>query len=143
MAEAASGGVSFIAAYLGLVKVAGVNATDSVVVIGAGGSVGSAVVQIAKWRGARVIAIERHLLANDSPTGMLSDLILNPETDDLVQRVMTFTKGAGPVWSMTASAARCLNRGWPCSVSWGVKSASRLRACAAFLSIYWISTIED
>ena len=95
MAEAASGGVSFIAAYLGLVKVAGVKATDSVVVIGAGGSVGSAVVQIAKWRGARVIAIERHLLANDSPTGMLSDLILNPETDDLVQRVMTFTKGAG------------------------------------------------
>jgi len=95
MAEAASAGVSFIAAYLGLVKVAGVNATDIVVVIGAGGAVGSAVVQIAKWRGARVIAIDRHVQANDSPAATLSDLILNKETDDLVQRVMTFTKGAG------------------------------------------------
>ncbi len=95
MAEAASAGVSFIAAYLGLVKVAGVNAMDIVVVIGAGGAVGSAVVQIAKWRGARVSAIDRHVQANNSPAATLSDLILNKETDDVVQRVMTFTKGAG------------------------------------------------
>jgi NADPH:quinone reductase-like Zn-dependent oxidoreductase len=52
-------GVNFLAAWLGLETYARAQAGETVAVIGAGGGVGGAVVQIAKDRGCRVIAVDR------------------------------------------------------------------------------------
>jgi NADPH:quinone reductase-like Zn-dependent oxidoreductase len=59
MAEAAGAGTAFITAYQGLIKVAQVKPGEWVLVTGAKGSVGGAVIQLAKWKGARTIAIDR------------------------------------------------------------------------------------
>jgi NADPH:quinone reductase len=59
MAEAAGVGTAFITAYQGLIEVAGVKPGEWVLVTGALGSVGGAVIQLAKWKGARTIAIDR------------------------------------------------------------------------------------
>ena len=57
-AEAAAVGTPFVTAYLGLAR-ASVAAGDTVLVIGAAGSVGSAAVQLARWRGADVVGLVR------------------------------------------------------------------------------------
>jgi NADPH:quinone reductase-like Zn-dependent oxidoreductase len=59
MGEAAAAGTPFITAYQGLVNVGGVQPGEWVLVTGAAGSVGSSVMQLAKWKGARTIAIGR------------------------------------------------------------------------------------
>jgi NADPH:quinone reductase len=58
--EAAAAGLTFITAYHGLIEIADVRAGEILVVTGATGGVGSSVIQIAKWTGARVIAVDRH-----------------------------------------------------------------------------------
>ncbi len=52
-------GVTFLVAWLGLVTYANAQAGETVVVVGAGGGVGGAVIQIAKARGCRVIGVDR------------------------------------------------------------------------------------
>jgi NADPH:quinone reductase-like Zn-dependent oxidoreductase len=59
MAEAAGVGTAFITAYQGLIRVADVKPGEWVLVTGAKGSVGGAVIQLAKWKGARTIAVDR------------------------------------------------------------------------------------
>jgi hypothetical protein len=56
---------------------------------------------------------------------------------------MTFTKGAGASLVYDYVGGPLFEPALTSSVSWGVKSASHLRACAASLSICWISTTED
>jgi NADPH:quinone reductase-like Zn-dependent oxidoreductase len=59
MTEVATVGTAFITAYPGLVNVAGVREGEWVVVTGANGAVGSSVLQLARWRRARTIGVER------------------------------------------------------------------------------------
>ena len=59
MPEAAGVGTAFITAYQGLIHVAGVKAGEWVLVTGAKGSVGGAVTQLAQWKGARTIGVDR------------------------------------------------------------------------------------
>jgi NADPH2:quinone reductase len=54
-AEAASVGVTAVVAWLGLIEYAALQPRERVAVIGVGGGVGSAVAQLARWRGAAVI----------------------------------------------------------------------------------------
>ena len=68
-AQASAIGVSFVVAWLGTVEYAHLQAGETIAVIGAGGAVGGAVVQIAKARGARVIGVDRHPLSADTPAG--------------------------------------------------------------------------
>ena len=56
--QAAAAGLTYLAAWLGLVEYAQIGAGETLLVIGANGGVGSAVAQIGKWRGARVIGAE-------------------------------------------------------------------------------------
>jgi NADPH:quinone reductase-like Zn-dependent oxidoreductase len=72
-AEASAIGVNFVVAWLGTVEYAHLQAGETIAVIGAGGGVGGAVVQIAKARGARVIAVDRHPLDPATPAGRLID----------------------------------------------------------------------
>ena len=57
--EAASAGVNFVTAWIGLVEIAGFQGGETVLATGAAGGVGSAVTQIAKWKGGRTIGVDR------------------------------------------------------------------------------------
>lgn len=59
MEAAASAGLVFVTAWSALVTTAGVSTGETAVIIGAAGGVGSAAVQIAKARGARVFGVVR------------------------------------------------------------------------------------
>ncbi|ANB77245.1 alcohol dehydrogenase [Paraburkholderia phytofirmans OLGA172] len=93
-AEASAIGVNFVVAWLGTVEYANLQAGETVAVIGAGGGVGGAVVQIAKARGARVIAVNRHPLSADTPAGRLIDDYV-PLDEHTAGRLRALTGGAG------------------------------------------------
>jgi NADPH:quinone reductase len=57
--EAAAVGVNFVTAWIGLVEIAGFRLGETVLVTGATGGVGRAVMQIAKWKGGRTIGVAR------------------------------------------------------------------------------------
>jgi NADPH:quinone reductase len=92
MAEAASVGINYITAYAGLIQKAQLKESETVLVTGALGGVGSSVVKLAKIHNARVIGIDRHA----PKAGELRiDLGLSSETDDVKSRVNEFTQGKG------------------------------------------------
>ena len=93
-AEASAIGVNFMVAWLGTVEYAQLQAGETIAVIGAGGGVGGAVVQIAKARGARVIGVDRHQPAADTPAGRLIDDYL-PFDEHVAERLRTLTGGVG------------------------------------------------
>ncbi len=93
-AEASAIGVNFVVAWLGTVEYAHLQAGETIAVIGAGGGVGGAVVQIAKARGARVIGVDRHPLDPETPAGRLIDAYV-PLDDRAAERVRALTGGAG------------------------------------------------
>ncbi|RFU48491.1 zinc-binding alcohol dehydrogenase family protein [Paraburkholderia sp. DHOC27] len=71
--QASAIGVNFVVAWLGTVSYAQLQPGETIAVIGAGGGVGGAVVQIAKARGCRVIAVDRQPLQPATPAGRLAD----------------------------------------------------------------------
>jgi NADPH:quinone reductase len=89
-AQAASIGVSYSAAWLGLARAANVSSGDVVLIVGASGSVGRAAAQIARWRGARVIGADR----SPSEDGIFDDQV-NTATQDLAKTVLELTNGTG------------------------------------------------
>ena len=92
--EAAAIGVNFVVAWLGTVEYAHLQAGETIAVIGAGGGVGGAVVQIAKARGARVIGVDRHPLSADTPAGRLIDDYV-PFDENATAAIKALTGGAG------------------------------------------------
>ena len=92
--EAAAIGVNFVVAWLGTVEYAHLQAGETIAVIGAGGGVGGAVVQIAKARGARVIGVDRHPLSTDTPAGRLIDDYV-PFDENATAAIKALTGGAG------------------------------------------------
>jgi NADPH:quinone reductase len=93
-AQAAAIGVNFVVAWLGTIEYAQLQGGETIAVIGAGGGVGGAVVQIAKARGARVIAVDRHPLSADAPAGRLLDEYV-PFDENVTGRLKALTGGAG------------------------------------------------
>lgn len=92
--QAASIGVNFVVAWLGTVDYAQLAAGETIAVIGASGGVGGAVTQIAKARGARVIAVDRQPPVADSPAARLIDAYV-PFDEHSVERVKALTNGDG------------------------------------------------
>jgi NADPH2:quinone reductase len=91
--QAASVGVNYIAAWLGL-NTAGLRAGETVLLIGAGGGVGGAAAQIARRLGARVIGADLHAPRPDAPiNGIAEKLILGAK--DLPAEVRAATDGEG------------------------------------------------
>jgi len=72
--SAACVGVTFLTAWLGVVDYARLAKGETLAVIGAGGGVGGAAIQVAKYLGARVIAISRGPLPAGSPAKELADV---------------------------------------------------------------------
>lgn len=93
-AQASAIGVSFVVAWLGTVEYAHLQAGETIAVIGAGGAVGGAVVQIAKARGARVIGVDRHPLSAGTPAAQLLDEYV-PLDENAVTHLKALTGGAG------------------------------------------------
>jgi NADPH:quinone reductase-like Zn-dependent oxidoreductase len=95
MVEAAAVGTNYITAYLGLIETANVQANEWVMVTGATGGVGSSVIQLAKWKQARVIAVVRTKPNDDFIQRYGIDLVIDSGTEDIVARVREATDGAG------------------------------------------------
>jgi NADPH:quinone reductase-like Zn-dependent oxidoreductase len=57
--QAGAIGVTYLAAWLGVVEYAALAPGETPLVTGAGGGVGGAAVQIGKWRGGRVVGVDR------------------------------------------------------------------------------------
>ncbi len=71
--QAAAIGVTYLAAWLGVVEYAQLASGETLLVIGAGGGVGGAAAQTGKWQGAHVIGVGRHRLPSDSPAARAVD----------------------------------------------------------------------
>jgi NADPH:quinone reductase-like Zn-dependent oxidoreductase len=90
--QAASVGVAYTVAWQGLIEYARTGHGETVAVIGAAGSVGQAVTQLARWRGSRVIGVTREpLSASDA---VLFDGTLLSDAD-LPERLRQLTEGRG------------------------------------------------
>jgi NADPH:quinone reductase-like Zn-dependent oxidoreductase len=95
MVESASVGINYITAFFGLIEKAKLKDGETVLVTGASGGVGSSVVKIAKSKGARVIAVDRQVMAPEMARRLGIDLALSSQSDDIVNRARQFTHGKG------------------------------------------------
>jgi NADPH2:quinone reductase len=111
--EAASVGVNYMAAWCG-VEAASLKSGETVLLIGAGGGVGSAAAQIARRLGARVIGADRRAPAHDAPIRAIAEtLIVGAEDLPAEVRAVTGGKGADVVFDLVGgvmfrSALKCL-----------------------------------
>ena len=92
-ASASAVGVTFVIAWLGAVTYADARAGETIAVVGAGGGVGGAVIQIAKARGCRVIGVDRAPPPPESPAAALIDAFVG--TNDFATEVRRLTGGRG------------------------------------------------
>jgi len=91
--QAGSVGVNYVAAWSGL-RAAAVQAGETVLLIGAGGGVGSAAAQIARHLGARVIGFDRQPPRPDAPIQTIAEKLIIG-ADDLPAEIRAATAGRG------------------------------------------------
>src|SRR5262245_32052558 len=82
MQQAASIGVPFITAWAAVARAAELQAGETILIVGAAGSVGQAATQIANWRKARVLGAAR---SSDPIPG--ADAVINTSTENMPERV--------------------------------------------------------
>jgi NADPH:quinone reductase-like Zn-dependent oxidoreductase len=90
MEQAAAIGVPYVTAWTALVRVGLVKPGETVLVIGATGSVGRAATQIAQWQGARVIGASR-----SARNLWGADAIVGAEAERMDEEVRAVTDGRG------------------------------------------------
>jgi NADPH:quinone reductase len=90
MAQAAAIGVPYLTAWASLVSAAQIQGGETVLIVGAGGAVGQAAIEIANWKGARVIG---GATTSDPIPG--TESVVNTRTEDLRERVLQLTAGRG------------------------------------------------
>jgi NADPH:quinone reductase len=93
--QAAAIGLTYLAAWLGLIEYARLATGETLLVVGANGGVGGAVAQIGKWRGARVIGVDRQKLVSAAPTAAATDEFFVLEGKPLRSIVGEATNGHG------------------------------------------------
>jgi NADPH:quinone reductase-like Zn-dependent oxidoreductase len=95
MEAAATAGLSFVTAWEAMVTTAGVSAGDTVVIMGATGGTGSAAVQVAKARGARVVGVVR---SDDDFSRVRqdgADDVINSRSGSIVDAIRSITNNRG------------------------------------------------
>ncbi len=114
--EAASIGVNYLAAWLGL-EAAGLRQGETVLLIGAGGGVGGAAAQVARRRGAHVIGAVVRAPRPDAPINRIAEMLIVGAAD-LPAEVRSATRGVGAdvVFDLVggavfAAALACVGRG--------------------------------
>ncbi len=95
MEAAGTAALVFVTAWAAMVTAAGVSSGETAVIVGAAGGVGSAAVQIAKARGARVIGAVRS--DDDFPSALQNgvDEVINSRSTNVVEAVRSITKDHG------------------------------------------------
>ncbi|TQC42648.1 NADPH:quinone oxidoreductase family protein [Rhodococcus sp. WS4] len=93
--EAAAFGLVASTAHLGLFRRGHVQPGETVLVTGAGGGVGSAAVQLAKARGARVIALAQDGIKGELARRQGADLVLTSTAETLRDDLLAATDGNG------------------------------------------------
>jgi NADPH:quinone reductase len=93
--QAGAVGVTYLAAWLGVVEYAALAQGETLLVTGAGGGVGGAAAQIGKWRGARVIGVDRYPLPSGLPAAAVFDDFILLEDEPLDSAVRGLTQGQG------------------------------------------------
>jgi NADPH:quinone reductase-like Zn-dependent oxidoreductase len=94
MEEAAGIGVPFVTAIEGFRRAGAPVPQDTVLIMGLNGKVGQAAVQLATWRGARVIGVVRKDEAYEGHANAAVEVI-NSATTDVAPRVRELTGGKG------------------------------------------------
>lgn len=97
--DGASIGVTYMAAWCGLVEAAGLKAGETLAIIGAGGGVGSAAAQIAKHLGAHIIGVDKREPHVDAPIRKVAEMLFIGAPDaGAVIRQATHGRGADVVF---------------------------------------------
>ncbi|MES0882355.1 SDR family NAD(P)-dependent oxidoreductase [Roseibium sp. SCP14] len=93
--EAATIPVTFLTAYYALVHLAALSEDETVLIHGGAGGVGLAALQIAKWRGAKIIATAGSEDKRNTLKLLGADLVLDSRSLAFVDAVMEETRGEG------------------------------------------------
>jgi NADPH2:quinone reductase len=93
--DAAAFGLAYSTAYLGLIHRGRMQPGETVLVTGAGGGVGSAGVQLAKARGARVIALAQDDVKGELARRQGADVVLTSTPETLRDDLLAATEGRG------------------------------------------------
>lgn len=93
--EAATVGVSFITAWSAIIEAGMLTTQDVVTVVGANGSVGSAAIQIARWKGAFVIGTIRREASRQAVARLGAHEVVDQSQRDLREAIMEITGGKG------------------------------------------------
>jgi NADPH2:quinone reductase len=93
--EAAGFFIPYQTAWIGLVRRAQITDRDTVLVLGASGSSGCAAVQLARARGARVIAVAGGPAKGEFCRQLGADEVIDHRSEDITARALELTDGAG------------------------------------------------
>jgi NADPH2:quinone reductase len=93
--QAAAVGVPFVTAWSALADAGQFSAHDAVLIIGAAGAVGSAAVQIARWRGARVLGVVRNEDQRSQIEQTGAEAVVSTDPNSLPDTVRAATDGHG------------------------------------------------
>ncbi len=93
--QAAAVGLTYLAAWLGLIEYARLAAGETLLVIGANGGVGGAAAQIGKLRGARVLGVDRRPPMPDASAAHAIDDFFVLDDQPLEGKVRGVTQGRG------------------------------------------------
>jgi NADPH:quinone reductase-like Zn-dependent oxidoreductase len=94
-AEASAMALSYLAAWSSVVRAGGLQSSDTALVLGAAGAVGSSAVRIAKHLGARVIGVMRDASESKRAAELPADAWVNLQEGPLSARVRGLTGGRG------------------------------------------------
>jgi NADPH:quinone reductase len=109
--EAGSAGVAFVTAWCGLIEYAALGKNETVAVIGSTGGVGSAVVQLAKRIGARVLAIDLPRSSGDSEPAVAADVLLDSADPNVASTLRSLNGGLGADVVFNAAGGRMFDVG--------------------------------
>lgn len=93
--EAAGFFIPYLTAWIGLVRRARITAADTVLVLGASGSSGCAAVQLAKAKGARVIAVAGGPQKAAFCLDLGADAVIDHRSQDITEKTFALTDGMG------------------------------------------------
>jgi NADPH2:quinone reductase len=93
--EAAGFFIPYLTAWVGLVRRARINPDDTVLVLGASGSSGCAAVQLARAKGARVIAVAGGAQKAEFCRGLGAAAVVDHRSQDITEATMELTAGKG------------------------------------------------
>jgi NADPH:quinone reductase-like Zn-dependent oxidoreductase len=103
--QAAAAGTPFVTAWQSLVGKGALTGDDTVLITGAGGAVGAAAVQIALWKGARVIAAVQGQEQREQAARRGVRDTIDTRTEPLTESIKELTRGIGVTLAFETTGA--------------------------------------